>query len=270
MLCFGCTGLFGGEQAKPGIDGGTIGTGGYPSGAPGEGGVVPDRYQDASGRMVIKTGSAEVLVPTGALEDRYAQLKGIVNASGGYVYGTQYGENENQKYYYVTVKVPPTAFESLQQSLSAVGDLKSLNTDTSDVTEQYIDLAVRIRNLEIEKARLMEFYNRTTNVSELLQVEREVTRVQTEIEQLTSQKQYLERRAELATMTIKIYEETPLVDRTVMVPLSSLVSVFLMAFSFAITLIAALAGFGIPLLVALFVLFAALLGAKRLLGRKRK
>jgi len=271
VLSFGCTSLFGGSEVAPSNDG-TMGVGGYPSTAPAadRGNAIPEQYLDSSGRMVIKTGSAEVLVPSGTLEDRFAQLKTIVNQSGGYVYGTQYGENANQKYYYVTVKIPPSAFESMPQALAGIGDLKSVDTSTQDVSNQYVDLAVRIQNLQAEKARLLEFYNRTSNVSELLEVEREVTRVQTEIEQLTAQKIQLERQAELATMTIRVYEETPLVDRTVMVPLSSLVSVFLQAFSLAITIIVAVAGFGIPGIVALVLLFGAFILLRKIVRRKKK
>ena len=271
LFSFGCLGF--GEEKAPVASPGIIGSGGAYAGetAPMPGGVnIPQQYLDTSGRMVVKSGTAEVQVPQGTLEDRYARLKSIVNASGGYLYGTQYGETETQKYYEVTVKLPPAAFENLPQALRGIGDVKSLDTSTSDVTEQYIDLAVRIQNLQAEKARLMEFYNRTANVSELLDVEREVTRVQTEIERLTAQKLQMERQAELSTMRVRIYEESPLVDRTVMVPLSALSSIFLQALSLSITIVVAISGFVIPLVAGLLILAGIILGIKRLRRRKGK
>lgn len=255
LFLSGCLGIFGGGERAAPYEGGVGVEGGYAAPQAGAPSIIPEKYLDASGRMVIKEGSAEVKVAAGTLEEKLARLKEIVNASGGYVYGSQYGETESEKYYYITVKLPPAQFENLPQALKTLGELKSMNTQSSDVTTEYIDLAVRIQNLQAEKARLLEFYNRSANVSELLQVEREVTRVQTEIEQLTAQKVQLERRAELGTFRVRLYEEAPLVDRSVLVPLNQLVSIFLMALSLSITIIVGLSGFLVPLVVIVLVLY---------------
>lgn len=272
LLLSGCLGL-GTQGSEPVASPGGISTGGAPRAAESAqayGGVnIPQQYLDSSGRMVIKSGSAQVQVPAGTLDDRYASLKALVNSSSGYVYAVQYGETASSKYYDVTVKLPPAAFENMPQALKSIGELKSVDTNTQDVTEQYVDINVRIQNLQAEKVRLLEFYNRTANVSELLEVEREVTRVQTEIEQLTAQKLQMERRAELSTMQIRIYEEAPMVDRTVMVPLSALASIFLQALSLAITIIVALSGFGIPFIVGILVLVAIFLGIKKITSGKK-
>lgn len=255
LMLFGCLG-FGGKTAIAPMPDGRMGMEDYaPAAQSGSSGTIPSQYLDSSGRMLIKSGSAEVKVSAGTLDARFARLKEIVNASGGYVYGSQYGETESEKYYYITVKIPPSQFESLPAALKELGELKSMSTDTSDVTTEYIDLAVRIDNLKAEKARLLEFYNRSSNVSELLQVEREVTRVQTEIEQLTAQKVQLERRAELGTFTVRLVEEAPMVDRSVLVPLNQLVSIFLMALSLSVTILVGISGFIVPLLVIVLVLY---------------
>lgn len=269
LFSLGCLGL-GGESGQ-GLDlgGGVIGES-APAPNPATSAGSLDGMEDSSGRMVVKTGNAEVLVPAGALEERFSQLKALVNRSGGFVYGVTYGSTENRKYYYVTVKVPSAGFEAISGSLSSIGEVKSLSTDTSDVTQEYSDLSARIENLAAEKARLLEFYNRTGNVSELLQVEREVTRVQTELDQLTARRLQLENRVELATLNVRVYEETPLVDRTVMVPLNELVKIFLGALSFSLAVIIALAGFGLPFVLGLCALAVLLVAAKKLFWKGRK
>lgn len=269
LAIFGCLGV--GESSAPlAYPGGSSSSESSGlSGAAGPG-FVPPQYLDQSGRMVIKTGDANVEVPQGTLDAKYSELKTLVNANGGMLYGTQYGEGENSKYYFVTVRLPPAKFEQFSLQLASIGDVKSLNTATDDVTDQYVDLTVRIRNLEVEKVRLLEFYNRTSNVSELLEVEREVTRVQTEIEQLTAQKLNLERRAELGTMSVRLYEQAPMVDRTVVVPFNGLVSIFLQAISLSIAIVVAISGFLIPLFIGIGILVLLILGLKRLLARGRK
>ena len=276
LLLFGCLGgSLLSETAGGGLspsDGMSPGIAPYaaPSGMADYDGIVPRQYLDQSGRMVVKTGSAEVEVQQGTLEEKYARLKEIVNQSGGFVYGTQYGETQSSKYYRVTVKLPPSAFENFPQALATLGALKSMNTGSEDVTQQYVDVAVRIKNLEAQRERLLEYYDRAENVSELLEVTREVTRVQTEIESLTAQKLQLERSAEMATISVRIYEEAPMVDKTVMVPLNALIGIFIGAISLSITIVVAISGFLIPILIGVGILALLVIGVKRLFSRGKK
>ncbi len=87
----------------------------------------------------------------------------------------------------------------------------SQSVTASDVTEQYIDLSARLKNLKAEEVRLRSFLNQTDKVSELLQVERELARVRGEIESTQAQVDYLERQAARATLVVSLSEPGPVV-----------------------------------------------------------
>ena len=87
----------------------------------------------------------------------------------------------------------------------------SQSVSASDVTEQYVDLSARLKNLKAEEVRLRTFLNQTDKVSELLQVERELARVRGEIESTQAQVDYLERQAAKATLVISLSEPGPVV-----------------------------------------------------------
>jgi len=262
FLLFGCMGMesWGGTSgggstggSKPGYDTSPISA--APGGAWTESGAAPAPSAPTQvDKMVIKTGSATVEVPEKTLEERYTKLRTMVSSYGGEITDSSYTETQNEKYYYVTVKLDPTSFDSFGKKLSELGKVKSLSSNSEDVTTQYIDISAKLENLKASRERIMALYNRTNNISEILQLEQEINRLQYEIDSTTQQKLYYERLAAKATMTVQLVEPAPVVDTTLLNPFSQLVNVFIAGLAFGMTLIAGIAGFGLPLIVVLAVL----------------
>jgi len=111
----------------------------------------------------------------------------------------------------ITLRVAADKLRALEDDISKVGKVLSQSVSASDVTEEYVDLSARLKNLKAEEVRLRTFLNRTDKVSELLQVERELARVRGEIESTQAQVDYLERQAAKATLVISLSEPGPVV-----------------------------------------------------------
>lgn len=87
--------------------------------------------------------------------------------------------------YNLTIRVPAENLEILSENLEQLGLKKSENYSTSDITAQYRDTDNRIQNLEARRDRLRALMERETeNISDILEIDRELTRVQDEIENL--------------------------------------------------------------------------------------
>ncbi len=124
-------------------------------------------------------------------------------ASSNVNYGSQ-GEFGDQGYAVLVVKVPPESVDSLLAGLDDTGTVQSINQSAQDVTEQLIDLEVRIRNARQSVANVREFMDRTENLNELVTLEGELTRRQTELERLEAQQRNLSDRVALSTVTIEV------------------------------------------------------------------
>lgn len=107
---------------------------------------------------------------------------------------------------FVTIRVPSDKLEALQAKVADVGDVITESSNASDVTQQYVDMAARLKNLKAEEARLRDFLTKTEKVSELLQVESELSRVRGEIESMQAQLDYLSRQVEMSTLTVSLSE----------------------------------------------------------------
>ncbi|MFA5412552.1 MAG: DUF4349 domain-containing protein [Candidatus Micrarchaeia archaeon] len=214
-----------------------------------------DSSYGGESRVVIQTGSLSLKVPEGTLEQKITSVRGFVSTVGGAYTGISYYETESDKNYYLTVKVPPTRFDEFVNKLKTIGEIKSMDTSLEDVTEQYTDINTRIGNLEAELARLNSLYNRSENISDILAIEREVTRVQTDLDYYKQQKLDLERRSAMSTIQVRVYEEKPEVQTSFLMPLEQLLAVFLGALTFGIMLLAGAVGFLLPLAIVLLILW---------------
>ena len=75
---------------------------------------------------------------------------------------------------------------------------------SEDVSERFIDLQARLKSSLREEESLLSLLERTATVSEVLTVERELARVRSEIERFQGQLNFLERRVDLATITVSL------------------------------------------------------------------
>ena len=256
FLLFGCTAITGQPQNTATSSGGsaydTSNIVSAPSSAPAPSSLDA---RDLSAKQVIKTGYATIEVPVGQLDAKLAQLKTIIAADGGQVDSMSYYESDATKQYDVTARVTPAIFDSITDKLRPLGTLKSMNTNSQDVTLQYTDLQARIDNLKVEEGRLLELYNKSDNVSDIIAVEQQLASVQTELESDISQKNYLDNQITLSTITITLQEAAPVVPANPFVPLSDIVAAFLGALGMGIVVLAGLAGFAIPVIIVLAILF---------------
>ncbi len=114
------------------------------------------------------------------------------------------GEFGSDGFAVLIVKVPPESVDRLLDGLDDTADVQSINQSAQDVTEQLVNLDVRIRNARQSVDNVREFMERTENLDELVRLEAELTRRQTDLEQLEAQQRNLADRVALSTITIEV------------------------------------------------------------------
>ncbi len=105
----------------------------------------------------------------------------------------------------VALRIPADRYDEALDALRPLA-LKVVqeHSQETDVTSQVVDLSARIANLRASEAALQKLMDRAAKVSEVLDVQRELTSVREQIEQLTAQKQHLEKQAALSTLTVTL------------------------------------------------------------------
>ena len=126
---------------------------------------------------------------------------GVASSNVDYATGS---EDPNQGFAVLVVKVPPAGVATFVSGLDDSGTVQSINQSAQDVTEQLIDLEVRISNAAQSVANVRDFMGRTENLNELVTLESELTRRQTELERLEAQQRNLSDRVALSTITVEV------------------------------------------------------------------
>lgn len=152
-----------------------------------------------SKRLVIYTGQMVVVVPDwkGAVTAFLAETEKL----GGYM--------QNQHNNSVTVRVPAEQLDALIEFATAQGLVTEKQVDARDVTKQVTDIGIRIDNLKRARERLVEILQNAQKTSDILQIERELNRVTTELETMKGQLATLKDQISLSTLTVRFEANAP-------------------------------------------------------------
>lgn len=157
-------------------------------------------------RKIIFTASIELIVDefegvtksVGALAKRHG---GFVSKS--HLVGSE-GEPRRGDW---TLRIPSQNLDAFVDASKALGQVRSHRQDSEEVTAEYIDLESRIRNLTAEEARLLKHLDESTrSLKDILNVEREISRVRGEIERAQGRRNVLTNLTSLATVTLTVQE----------------------------------------------------------------
>lgn len=157
--------------------------------------------------MLIRTANISLQVED--VPGTINQIRQIATSVKGYISQvSQYREGDRLSAS-VTLRVPSEQYEDSLQRLQGLGQVASYSEEVQDVTEEFIDVEARLRNLKRSEEHLLELLKRTGKVSELLNVERELSNRRSEIERLEGRLRYLKQRVAFSTINVTLIEFRP-------------------------------------------------------------
>lgn len=155
-------------------------------------------------RLIIRTGNLRLVVTD--TEETAADITRLAEQGGGWVVSAnlyQYGADAKSGD--ITIRVPAAGFVGIMDALKAMAvEVQSESVSGQDVTEEYVDLAARLGNLEATAGRVRSFLDEATTVEEALAVNQELSRLEGEIEVIKGRMQYLSQSAAFSTITISL------------------------------------------------------------------
>ena len=101
----------------------------------------------------------------------------------------------------ITVRVPREKFDELVAAIAVMGDVLHKNVASEDVTDQYVDLSMRLKNATSVRARLEKLLE-TAAVRDAIEIHKELGKVTEEIERLEGKLKLLRDRIAYSTVTV--------------------------------------------------------------------
>jgi Domain of unknown function (DUF4349) len=136
-----------------------------------------------------------------------------VEADGGRVVSSNIdGSDKAASSAALELRVPPEKTAAFASWLPSLGVIESRRTLASDVGKIMFDQALELQNLELTMSRLQKLAEKDVPIKELLEIEKEMTRVRGEIERVKGEQRWLADRVALATVTVTIVREGGPID----------------------------------------------------------
>ncbi|MEE9247489.1 MAG: DUF4349 domain-containing protein [Dehalococcoidia bacterium] len=154
-------------------------------------------------RKVVSTASLTVEVED--VQGAVAEVRAISESLGGFVEQLSVSGDAERQQATVTVRVPQAQFLTALEGIEALGKLRSEDIGSEDVTERFIDLEARLKSSLREEQSLLSLLDRADSVTDVLTIERELSRVRSDIERFQGQLNFLEGRVALATITVFLH-----------------------------------------------------------------
>ena len=151
--------------------------------------------------LVVKTGSLQVEVAD--VDATLVKARTLIAGFGGYVSGSQQSLESDQPIASITYRIPAARWDDAVAALRGLGDkVLGEKTEAVEVTGQVLDLGARIDNLRATERALQAIMVKATKISDILEVQQQLTSVQGQIEQLSTEKAHLEQQAAYGTLTV--------------------------------------------------------------------
>jgi len=149
---------------------------------------------------------AEFYISTEDFEGAMRSLDHKIAVSGSYIQQTEsVAANEYRgAWASMTIRVPAEGYGSFKEFLTGLAELTSAREYGEDVTVQYYDTEARLGVLRAQEERIREFISKAGSIDEIFKIERELVRISTEIEQLTTVKNRLDNLTSYATVYVEI------------------------------------------------------------------
>jgi hypothetical protein len=188
----GGKGLSGGAEGAPPANPAPVGVGG------GQIAAVDDA-------KIIRTGTMSIEVSDVGSALRVA--RDAIVGLGGYVGASTTSNDGDQPSAEITYRIPAAKWEAALDTLRALNGLTKKvvteHTEAVEVTSQVIDLQARITNLRASETALQGIAEKATKISDVLEVQAQLTQTRGEIETLTAQLKDLNDRSGYATLSVQ-------------------------------------------------------------------
>ena len=150
-------------------------------------------------RKVAKT--AELTVEVSEPDAAKTEVERLVAQAGGLVERSTATKDANV---WIQCRVPAAQLDSVMDAVAKLGSEESRSVTAVDVTDQYADLDTRLRNDQALRGRLQELLSRAKDVEDVLAIEKELTRIQSEIETRQGQLDRLKTEVALSGLSVSL------------------------------------------------------------------
>ncbi|TQS25169.1 DUF4349 domain-containing protein [Microbispora sp. KK1-11] len=173
-----------------------------PATAGASGGQEKTRLDPADRAIVYQ---AELTVEAKDVTAAADRAKAIVTGAGGYVAEERSESVSRGVQSMIAFKVPPARYADVLAQLGRdLGKRTSVRQNAQDVTEEVADVASRVKSAEAALGQFRTLLSKANKIGEILEIEREISSREADLESLQARQKALEAQTGMATVTLTL------------------------------------------------------------------
>ena len=154
-------------------------------------------------RMIVRTGAMRLVVND--VPVALDQIAELAEDFDGYVVSSEKWKEGERLVGRITVRVVAEHFHDTILALREMAvEVRSEETGSQDVTEEYVDLSAKLKNLEATEKEYLRLMTKAEKVEDMLGVQRELSETRGDIERTKGRMQYLERTSTTSLIEVSL------------------------------------------------------------------
>ena len=151
-------------------------------------------------RVIVRTARVDLVVD--AIQPSLDAIGQAAEGAGGWVVSTNRASKHSGT---ISVRVPAAELDDFIETLRGMAaEVISETTDSQDVTDEYVDLRSRMDGMLATQARLLEFLDLAPDARQALEVQRDLSELQLEIERVSGRIKLLEETSAFSLATVNL------------------------------------------------------------------
>ncbi len=162
-------------------------------------------------RKIIKSARVELETlefdkSTSAIIEKTKSIGGYIESSN--ISGNRISEKQGfqSRYASFRLRVPELYFDRFLLDFNNIGNVINSENIGTDITSQYFDSEAHLKSLQIQEERLLEILKKADTVKDIIELERELSDVRYQIENLTGTLRKWDNMVSFATIQVSVYE----------------------------------------------------------------
>lgn len=157
-------------------------------------------------RKLIKQGDIEF--ETNDLGKTRNTILSAIKKYNGYLASEKVNNYDSEKSISLEVRIPSDDFDKfLSESTKGIKDFDKKDIEVRDVTEEFLDVQARLKTKKELENRYTELLKMAHNVTEILEIEREIGTLRADIESIEGRLNYLKNQVGYSTLNIRFYQK---------------------------------------------------------------
>ena len=159
-------------------------------------------------KKIIKSG--DMTIEVADIKTAQEKIKNFVKNNKAYIQNERFSNAETQTTLSMEIRIPNQNFDNLINSFSdEIGSISEKNIRVQDVTEEYTDVSIRLKNKLAYLEKYRDLLKRSASTKDLLEIQEKIRGLEEEIESSEGRLRYIDDQVNYSTLNLTLTKEKP-------------------------------------------------------------